>query len=222
MAALVKEASKFADKLISPAFGEFGELLADQVRSWRAKNRINIILKTKKYLEDKGIEYQQVPVKVLYNILEDGSLEEDEHLQNMWASLLASAANPDKAKYFSASFTDILKQMSSSDALILNTMFDFVYDKIKDFTLLSSHLFTDSEIEENLTDPKIDKTTLLLSIDNLLRFNLIRIHSSSDPYRIIPLGIRTYNFTFLGLQFISACKEDDFDFSVLDNKGDSE
>ena len=91
----VEEAAKVAkdylDKLVAPGLEESGGIIADTVAYWRFKNKINLVLKSKAFLESKGIEPKAVLPKVVAPILEAGSLENEE-MKDRWAALLASAA----------------------------------------------------------------------------------------------------------------------------------
>jgi len=88
-----KVAKDFIGKLVNPALEEGGGLIKDNIAYWRFRNQINLSIKAKKFLEDKGISPKKVLPKTLISILENGSLEEDDYMQNKWASLLANASN---------------------------------------------------------------------------------------------------------------------------------
>ena len=61
---------------------------ADVFRYWRLKNTINLLIKTKKFLEENGYKSSSIDFKYLFPILEKASLEENETLQQKWAKLL--------------------------------------------------------------------------------------------------------------------------------------
>jgi hypothetical protein len=105
---LVKD---FLDKLISPSVGEFGQLIADNVKFLRGKNQVRILQKAKAYVEKNNIDVKQIPIKILVPFLEHASLEEDETLQDKWAILLANMASS-KANLQNQIFPYLLSQIS--------------------------------------------------------------------------------------------------------------
>src|SRR5712692_3782946 len=121
--AAVEAAMDLFKKLAGPVFEEFGGLLQDQVKFWRFKNGVRILQKAKRFLDDAGVSPQQVSLKVLISSFGDGSLEEDEAMQDRWASLLANAADPNSEVSVLPSFAEILKELSPKEAAILDTLF---------------------------------------------------------------------------------------------------
>jgi Abortive infection alpha len=99
-------------------------LWADSVRLRRSKRLVMGLAKTKKMLEEAGLEADIVPDKVLLPIFEGMSVEDDESLSDMWAALLANAASPDNAGKVRPGFTAILKQMSPDEAQLLKWIHD--------------------------------------------------------------------------------------------------
>lgn len=119
-------AKEFAGKLINPGLQEGGGIIQDTVKFWRFKNQVNILLKAKKFLEEKGMNPKMVLPKTLVPLLENGSLEEDDEMQDRWASLLATAADPNSRINVRPSFAEILKELSPIEALILDKIYELV------------------------------------------------------------------------------------------------
>lgn len=88
-----KAAKEYLDRLVAPGLEQGGGMIGDTVAYWRFKNKINLVLKAKAFLEAKGIEPQRVLPKVVAPLLEAGSLEGDDEMKARWAALLASAAS---------------------------------------------------------------------------------------------------------------------------------
>ena len=72
----------FLSKILGPASDELGMLLADRVRLWRFKQAFRIVGKAQALLSQREIEPAKVSLKTLVPILEFGSLEEDESMQD--------------------------------------------------------------------------------------------------------------------------------------------
>lgn len=202
----LKAAKGFLSKLISPALEESGGIIQDTIGYWRLKNIINISLKAKKFLEDKGIEPSKVMPKTLVSILENGSLEEDDNMQNRWAALLANAADPNKRYSLESSFTEILKEISPLEVEILDKMF---YEANQNTNSNKDEIFFDKEkICQNL---KIDGGQFDMIADNLFRLNLCQPPASFGGVKIgeYPVQLRTYKligFTQLGYEFVKLCR----------------
>lgn len=199
-------AKEFVGKLINPALNEGGGIIQDTIKFWRFKNQINIILKAKRFLEEKGIEPQKVLPKTLVSILENGSLEENENMQNKWAALLANAADPDRRYSVKPSFAEILKQLSPLEVFSLDKMFDEVNrnenpNKVEVF-------FDKEKICKNF---QINDNQFDIIADNLFRLNLCQPPASFGGVKIgeYPVQLRTYKligFTQLGYEFVKACR----------------
>jgi hypothetical protein len=112
---------RFLGKICMPAAEEAGLLLRDQVRGWRAGNIVKIVEKSKGLLDfdPENFELKASP-RLVWKILENGSLTEDEKLQNMWAGLLASSCTEDGRDESNLIYIDLLSRITPLEAHILN------------------------------------------------------------------------------------------------------
>jgi hypothetical protein len=202
-------AKDFIGKLVNPALEEGGGLIKDNIAYWRFRNQINLSIKAKKFLEDKGISPKKVLPKTLISILENGSLEEDDYMQNKWASLLANASNPNYKEEIKPSYAEILKELSSTEAKLLDEMFEEFNKKRAE---------NEYEIKFN-KDNVCKKLNISENEYNILADNLIRLNLCQPaPKRGISFGsvkkdqpakIRSKQIsylTLLGYSFVKACK----------------
>jgi hypothetical protein len=67
-------------KLTGPAVEEYGLMWQDSVKMRRTKRLVSGLVKTKKMLEESGVEANVVPDKLLLPIFEGMSMEDDESL----------------------------------------------------------------------------------------------------------------------------------------------
>lgn len=109
-------------RMLGPAADELAERWRDDVRRYRYGRQIRCVKKAEQMARDAGFTPKAVPIKLLFPLLEDASLEEDENLHNMWAALLANASSPDRAEKVRPEFLGILKQMSPDAAALLSWM----------------------------------------------------------------------------------------------------
>lgn len=111
----------FLGKVCMPAAEEFGLLACDQVRTWRLKNIVNIVEKSKGILIfDPDTFELKVSPRIVWKILENGSWIEDENLQNMWAGLLASSCTKNGKDESNLIYIDLLSRITPSEAYIIN------------------------------------------------------------------------------------------------------
>lgn len=112
-------AKNYADTILKGPLSEFSGILTDTVGYWRLKNQVNLLLKTKKFLQDKGIKQTKVLPDVFVPLLQEGSNIENDSLSNMFASLLAGHIESKEQEYIHPSYSKVLSQLSSIDANIL-------------------------------------------------------------------------------------------------------
>ena len=89
-------AKDFLGRLINPAAEEVGLLISDNIKYFRFKNQVRILLKAKDYVEKKNIKIKEIPIKILVPLLENASLEDNDTLQNKWANLLVNMIDSEK------------------------------------------------------------------------------------------------------------------------------
>lgn len=124
-------AEAFLQKVCSPALEELGLFFRDGVRVWRVRNAIRIIEKAegKMALNGETCEIQAHP-KVILAIIEQGSLNDDEELQDLWSGLFASSCAGGKNDDQNLIFIDLLKKLTALEAKILK----FACEKASKYT----------------------------------------------------------------------------------------
>ncbi|MBO9699940.1 MAG: DUF4393 domain-containing protein [Sporocytophaga sp.] len=117
----IKGTFSFISKICSPAAEEFGLYFADNIRVWRLNNIIKIIEKSKGKLEfvDNKLQLKAHP-RVVMDIIDKGSWQENTELQDMWAGLLASSCQKESENDDNIIYTTILNQLTSTEVKILN------------------------------------------------------------------------------------------------------
>lgn len=174
-------------KMIVPAAEEVGLVGRDLVRYYRAEIQIRFFEKFKKICEQAHINLKHVALPLLFDIVQRGAIEENEDLQNLWANLLANAADSREQILVRTMFPDILRQISSEEARYLNEILD---------------------VMEGETKPHLD----WVSYDNLRRLRLVDAdpHAMDDLMRL-PRQYRgltpdAFWLTYLGEAFVKACR----------------
>jgi len=114
-------AKGFIDRLINPSVEELGLLMKDQISYWRFRNQILILNKAKELCDRNKINIKSISPKLLCPYLENASLEDDDELQEKWASLLVNMVDSNK-NIQNHVFPYILSQLSKGEFTFLESV----------------------------------------------------------------------------------------------------
>jgi abortive infection alpha-like protein len=119
-AELVKD---FLGRILAPTGDALGQALAQPIVEWqkrRVERASKLVREAAAAVAESGQEPQPVPGRLLFPILERGSLEEDDELHQRWVSLLANSA---LSPYdILPSFVTILGELSPAEANVLHQL----------------------------------------------------------------------------------------------------
>ncbi|NTV25904.1 MAG: DUF4393 domain-containing protein [Chlorobiaceae bacterium] len=139
----------------------------------RRKQLINLFDKTNKLLIKKGYQSKKIPLNIAFPLIQAGSLEEDDWMQDQWANLLANAVDASSSIEMRRAFISILEDLSPLDAQIIKKIYSFSlkYDTTNGVWTkhLPEHLYREKPDTEDL----IPSTNVLTSLGNLSRLGLI-------------------------------------------------
>jgi transcriptional regulator with XRE-family HTH domain len=114
-----RSVSKAVGALLSSPASEFSELVADQIRYYRWRSLVRIAERAREIRLEKGISQEEVPLKMLLPILEEGSKESEESdICENWAQLLANASSDYNS--FDLACIEFLKRITSDEAKIID------------------------------------------------------------------------------------------------------
>lgn len=140
--AIYKPIESIVKTLAGPAAEEVGLTIKDSVQAWRLKRQIRLFEQVKQICKEAGIKPQAVKMPLLFEIMEKGSLEESDELQDIWANMLSNAADPKRASLVTTAFPEILKQICIEEVRFLTRMFETKNDQV-----LSANRSTDVGVE---------------------------------------------------------------------------
>jgi hypothetical protein len=100
----------------------------------RAENLFRMIEKAKKRLEDNQVTNPDAPPSLAIPIMIAAADESRDELQDMWAALLAAAADPKKSASFRLRFIEVVKQLDPLDPAVL---IELTHQKLADFENLN-------------------------------------------------------------------------------------
>jgi hypothetical protein len=166
------------------------------------------VMKAADKIQASGLPSAAVSDKLLRDLLEGGSMEDDPDMQERWANLLANAitVNPPEVK---TAFPKILRELDPVEAHLIDAMAvtvsttePFLRPSVFPQATVLGFIFGNHYGDIPFTIPPRDS-------DNLLRLGLLR-EVTGDPERSFTVGgappILGYSFTALGWDFVNACR----------------
>jgi hypothetical protein len=113
----VDGAGAFLSRICLPVAEEFGLLLKDKVGHWRANNAAKIANKAEILLNRQASDGPVFAHPLLIGrIIEHGSWQDDDLVQNMWAGVLASSCTKTGQDQHNIIYTRLLEQLTTSQA----------------------------------------------------------------------------------------------------------
>ncbi len=118
--ATVDGASAFLGRICLPAAEEFGLLLQDKVRAWRAANAVRVVAAAKTRSEQYLLNQEShAHPRLVAAVLEHGPWSDDGMLQELWGGLLASSCSEDGRDDSNLIFVNLLSQLTGLEVRVL-------------------------------------------------------------------------------------------------------
>jgi len=211
---IVKAGRAYADSILLQPLREIGGILADQLGHWKQMNQVRCLAKTRKYMEEKGVNPSKLLPNVFVPLIEEAGNTDDETLSDMFARLLASHLDPSSEHEVHPAFAKVLGQLSPFDSLVLKAVDDSdrCRAKAKKEPGLGDQLqpVTNDEVVnlvKQLHPKSVTRTRIRLSLTNLERLGLC--DDDALWLSLAPKGGRGngWSTTIFGRRFLSACSE---------------
>lgn len=170
--------------------------LGDTIRYRREVHLAKVLMKAAEKVKASGLPAYAVRDKLLRAVVEDGSMEDDEGMQERWAALLANTAtdNDDKIKL---AYPTILAELEPKEALLLDRLWEKTPNPAEE-------LF--ETVGSETTSDLVDTAGLY----NLERLGLLKwIWSTGTTWDELSNGqvsLKGVQLTELGWEFVKACK----------------
>lgn len=97
--------------------------LGDTIRYRREAHLAKVLMKAAERVKASGLPAHAVRDKVLRAVVEDGSMEDDEEMQERWATLLANAATDNENK-IKLVYPKILAELEPKEAMLLDRLWE--------------------------------------------------------------------------------------------------
>lgn len=119
------EAGGFLAPLIRRPLEQASGIVEDWLTYVRWERLQRLMERGNRFLRARGVTTptRPVPLKIAIPIMLEGSLEEDDELQDIWAQLLANAADASSGVEVQHVFLSILKDLSSQGARVLGLIY---------------------------------------------------------------------------------------------------
>jgi hypothetical protein len=225
----VNQVAKQAQDFVAAIAGHPGETIGTIVGNLaqrRSKNAEIVTEKAHFTLLNIGFPAAPIALNVLQSLLEGASLQEDPHLQDIWANLIANAADPREQNRVLPSFPLILKELTSRDAKFLDRFYDRYHGKESvgqdilgfwnSFELLAELYPSEGiglrPLDEMTSEEQAAPGHLYVTLDVLERNRLIEKtymssnYTESPPQDVLAPVLHSYQITSLGQLFIMACR----------------
>ena len=95
---VVRSTGGFADRVFGDLVTDSVGVIADKIKHYRFRNYVKLSEETMKILRSRGCSEdgatKPVPPKIAIPLIENATIEDDDELRKLWASLLANPADP--------------------------------------------------------------------------------------------------------------------------------
>lgn len=187
-------------------------IFEDKLRYIRWENQLNLIHKAHEKLAQRGLSVptRMLPLQFTVPLVEAASLEEDDYLRDMWATVLVNAADEHIEVQLRRAFISILEDMTSLDVQILRVIGAAAGNPKQHLDILNPGFYLGylpdeaaamDEFQSGIPEPKKE---VRISVGNLQRLNLLAITHTvdgvSDPNHVM--------ITELGKELLRLCSDD--------------
>ena len=190
----------FISRIIGGSLEQAAGIFEDKLKYHRWERQLRFMDRVNEVLADRRhpSSSRHVPLNVAIPIFEAASLEENDDLQDLWARLLANAANADSGSEVRRGFVTILQDFGHMEARLLQA--------IHDAPTLGNGVPTKGLPDEYLQpgekeEPGLPPEPVQIGLWNLMRLGCIDSAGTWDSLT----GIRRVQLTALGKALLNAC-----------------
>lgn len=202
------EAGTGAGKFLAPYIREplklVSRLVEEKILYARAMNYLKFQERFEREVQAIGAEnLGEIPLKFALAALEEGVLEEHDDLQDIWARLLANAADAQEQQCPRRAHISMLKDMTALDALVFETIYS-VPDTPTSKAIVTYELPKKAYGAEQMTTKEAPEPNeeIKISLSNLERIGVIAFGSSWGGAEIF----RYANKTTAGRELMKAIR----------------
>lgn len=200
---VAEKAGSFLSKYVDGTFQQLAGILEDKLKYYRWERRNRLLIRAEKFISEQidSSSISPVPLKLTIPILEAGSVEEDDDVQDIYAQLLANAANSSFEVRIERTYIDILQNLSKVEIEILRELYKLDFDTTWKKGVYSTHLPEKLCIEKPDQDNLHPLPKIEIALSNLYRFQLINRSTTWGGTEILS----HISPTLFGKAFVEAC-----------------
>lgn len=195
----------FISRFVSGSLNQGIGIFEDKLRYIRWERQIRLIQRSEEFLKQQGLTNpnKSIPLKNAVPLLEYATLEEDDYLQDMWARLLVNGTNKLTGINIERSFIEILAQMSSLEAQVLEAIYSLPFEKTRHAGIVTEKLPWEVTVAEEKPEkePKDPPHEIKLALANLARIGCLKFSLTLGGGEIFT----KINPTLIGKEFVTAC-----------------
>lgn len=197
-----RELGGFLSKYIGGSLEQAMGIVEDKFKYMRWERQVRLIERSNQYLAQKKLQQpiRGVPLQIAIPLIQGGSLEEDDWLQDKWAALLVNAADSTSHTEVRRAFISILEDLTPLDAQVLEKI--YLSTTLPDYemkiwtTHLPEYVMEEEPKQTNRNPPR----HIQISLANLARLGLITTAATWTGIAIVSCVFRTA----LGREFLGA------------------
>jgi hypothetical protein len=196
----------YLSRFVSAPLEQLSGMAEDRLKFMRWENQVRLLSKAESIQESRGMiqATRPVPLNIAIPILQAGSLEENDELQDIWANMLVNAGDVSVDIQFRRAFISIAEDLTFLDKKMLECIYsDLHQDAISLRGLPNAHIVLRVPIDQEKETCQLDRS-VEISIQNLARLGIISVGDymgdDYDSYKCI------YQ-TSLGSEFMKAIQE---------------
>jgi hypothetical protein len=202
-----RELGGFLSKYVGGSIEQAMGIVEDKLKYLRWERQIRLVERANQFLDAKGLPQpsRKVPLQVAIPLIQGGSLEEDDWLQDRWAALLVNAADASSHVEVRRAFISILEDLTPLDALLLQKIYSSTLVPDVEAEIWTTHL------PDYVTEEKPDQENrrppnhVEISLGNLARLGLITTAMTWGGFAVYSCVHRTV----LGREFLKAISLDE-------------
>lgn len=195
----------FVSKFVSGPLEQGIGIIEDKLKYIRWERQQRLIMRAEEFMREKGLSNpdRPIPVKNAVPLLEYATLEEDDNLQDLWAMLLVNGTNSATGIRMERSFIEILGQISSLEAKILEAIYSLPYEQTRHNGVVTEDL----PISARVANEKSDRDTsepggdVKIALANLVRIGCLKFPMTWGGGEIFT----SVNTTLIGKELMAAC-----------------
>lgn len=202
-----KAAANVAEDFLKRVLGPLADAKGKQWAAAMERTEV-LVARASELVLEAGIDPTPVPGRVLFPLLQAACIEDDSGLRRQWATLLANAADPSDLRNVTPSFVSILKDLSPTEALILELLYS-AHPAVIDFSdAQPAVLGISNPTDGSKIEVLVPYGSFQALSDNLQRLGLAEMRFGGQTRSGASVFAKIYRglpLTPFGTAFVAAC-----------------